>query len=383
MQNTDNINVFISGDFAPINRINDLIVMNEYDKIYNDILPVIRESDISITNLELPLIEGGTPLSKTGPNLKAPSESINALKYAGFNLVTLANNHIMDYGTEGLKSTIRICKDNDIDFVGAGESYQEAKQVKIIESKGKKIAFINVAENEWSTTYDNSPGTNPLDEAGVYYQIREAKNSADYVILIIHGGHETYELPSPNMKKLYRYFVDLGVDAVVGHHTHCFSGFEIYNSKPIFYSLGNFIFDFPNRRNNSSWNKGFAVNLILENGKIDFKMHLFYQNNERVGIQMFNLEEIEKFNIENQRKTEIIQSDQLLKSEFDKFLIKQEKAYLSLLEPTNNKYILAIMNRGWFPRIINKYQSMLLLNIIRCESHREIVINTLSKRKHQ
>ena len=87
---------------------------------------------------------------------------------------------------------------------------------------------------------------------------QEAKANADFLILIIHGGHETYELPSPRMKKLYRWFIDLGVDAVIGHHTHCYSGSEVYKNKPIVYSLGNFIFD--SKIRDASWNYGvFAV----------------------------------------------------------------------------------------------------------------------------
>jgi len=243
MKDNNTINIFISGDFAPSLRVSELIQNQEYHKIYNDMLPIIQEADISITNLELPLIDKGTPIDKTGPNLKAPINSIEALKFARFNMVTLANNHIMDYGAEGLFSTIKICKENNIDYLGAGSCLNEAKQVKYIYCKNAKIAFINVAENEWSSTFGNEPGVNPLNEISIFYQVKEAKQNADYTILIIHGGHETFEFPSPNMKERYRYFVDLGVDAVLGHHTHCFSGHEIYKGKLIIYSMGNFIFD--------------------------------------------------------------------------------------------------------------------------------------------
>jgi poly-gamma-glutamate synthesis protein (capsule biosynthesis protein) len=81
-------------------------------------------------------------------------------------------------------------------------------------------------------------------------------DNSNYTILIVHGGHETFEYPRPRMKKLYRYFIDVGVDVVIGHHTHCFSGHEIYKGKPIFYSLGNFVFD-------QNWSKKTSVGEVI------------------------------------------------------------------------------------------------------------------------
>lgn len=377
----DTINIFISGDFAPINRVKDLIQSEEYQLIYNDILPVIQRADIAITNMEVPLIEDGTAIKKTGPNLKVPVKSVEALKFAGFNLVTLANNHIMDYGWEGLKSTMEVCKKHEIDIIGAGENLTEAHNIKYIKTKGAVVAFINAAENEWSTTQGEEPGANPLNEISQYYQITEAKKNADYVILIMHGGHETYGLPSPRMKKLYRYFIDLGADAVVGHHTHCFSGHEVYNGKPIIYSLGNLIFDSQQHRNNSDWNKGCAVILKLTDNKIDFGLVPYYQCNNNVGITLFNENEKLTFLKEADKKTVIIQNDNELAAGFAKFVQNQSRMYLSFLEPIKNKYILAAMNRGILARLINSKQKRLLLNLIKAEAHRDILINLLNDKK--
>jgi hypothetical protein len=378
---SNTIKIFISGDFAPQLRVNEVIQANDYSKLYNDILPIIHDVDISITNLESPLINKGIPITKTGPNIKAPTNSINALKFAGFDIVTLANNHIMDYGAEGLFSTIDVCKKNNIDYVGVGNSFNEAKQIKYKDCRGKRIAFINVTENEWSTTHGNYPGANPLDTVSLFYQITEAKRDANYIILIIHGGHETYELPSPRMKKLYRYFIDLGVDAVIGHHTHCYSGHEVYKEKPIFYSLGNFVFDSLENRNNSIWNQGCAVTLCLTDEKIDFILNPFYQCNTQVGIHLYNENERNDFSDLNMQKTLIIQDDDLLVENFEIFLKQQKRMYSSFLEPLKNKYILAAMNRGLLPRFIQGKKKKLLLNIIRCEAHRDVVLSILSDNK--
>ena len=370
------IKIFISGDFRPIGRINKLIENQNYDLIYNDILPIIKDSDISITNLECPLIENGIPIKKTGPNLKSSIKSIDALKYAGFNMVTLANNHMMDYDIDGLNSTIKICKKNDIEYIGAGQNITEAQTIKYFSIKNKKIAFINCCENEWSTTFGDYPGCNPLNEIDIYNQIKEAKSNSDYIIVIIHGGHEMYEYPSPRMKKLYRWFIDLGVDAVIGHHTHCFSGYEIYNKKPIVYSLGNFVFDNSKMRNNI-WNYGAAAVLSISNNNLKLILHPYSQCNDKPGCTLLDDNKKEIWFKNENAKSIKIQNDKLLLDEYLSFINMKEKLYRNYLEPKSNKYIIAAKNKGILPRRINKEKALLYLNLIKTESHRDILLHIL------
>lgn len=373
----EEIKIFISGDFAPRHRASEVIRNKDFSLLFGDVLPYIKQADISITNLESPLIDEGNPIPKTGPNLKSPTDSIEALKYAGFDMVTLANNHMMDFGVEGLNSTISICKKNGIRCIGAGPNITEASKVCYIDKKGKTIAFINCCENEWSTTDGDKPGCNPLNEVNIYYQIQEAKANADYVILIIHGGHETYELPSPRMKKLYRWFIDLGVDAVIGHHTHCYSGSEIYKGKPIVYSLGNFIFDSNIR--DASWNYGAFAILSLSDDEIKVELCPFEQCNKKVGVFLLSTNDTDVWRKTNAEKTKLINDDILLSDEFDAFCKNNERQYRSYLEPNRNKYILAAKNRGLIKRTIRGGKALLYLNIIRAEAHRDILINLLSK----
>lgn len=372
----DEISIFISGDFSPRHRASEVIRNKEFTLLYGDVLPYIQKADISITNLESPLIDDGIPIPKTGPNLKSSIESVEALKYAGFDMVTLANNHMMDYGAEGLYSTILTCENNGIRCIGAGRNFIEASKICYFERKGKTIAFINCCENEWSTTVDANPGCNPLNEVNIYYQIQEAKANADFVILIIHGGHETYELPSPRMKKLYRWFIDLGVDAVIGHHTHCYSGSEVYKKKPIVYSLGNFIFD--SKIRDASWNYGVFAVLSLSADRVKIELVPFEQCNKQVGVCLLKSNEVEQWINDDIQRSNIIQNDIKLEEEFNAFCKKNERQYRSYLEPNKNKYILAAKNRGWIKRNISGNKALLYLNIIRAEAHRDILINLLS-----
>ena len=377
--NNESINIFISGDFAPRMRVNEVIEHGDYQLLYNDILPIIQVSDLAITNLESPLLDEGKPIAKTGPNLKAPIKSVEALKFAGFDMVTLANNHMMDYGKEGLFSTIQVCEKSDITHIGAGSNLEEAKKNVYFDIKESRIAFINCCENEWSTTQGDYPGCNPLNEVALFYQIQEAKANADHLILIIHGGHETYDYPSPRMKKLYRWFVDLGVNAVIGHHTHCFSGYEIYKNKPIVYSLGNFIFD--SNKRNTSWNVGAAVTLTIQREQTSMRLFPFTQCDDEVGVKLLNQTETDNWLKKEKQKSEQIQDDALLEKKFKEFASKQGNLYRSFLEPNQSSLILAAKNREMLPRKIKGAKRLLYWNIIRAEAHRDILLELLSKEK--
>ncbi len=366
--------LFISGDFCPINRLENLMSDENIEYVFGFMLNKIRISDLAITNLECPLTESTKARNKTGPNLKGSLKSSRFLKSAGFNLVTLANNHIMDYGTQGLKDTIKVLKKDKINYVGAGLSLNQAKSIFYYKKNNINVAIINFTENEWSTTTGDYSGSNPINPVQNFYLINEAKKNADKVIVITHGGHEMYDLPSPRMKKLFRFFVDVGADVVINHHTHCISGYEIYKKAPIFYSLGNFIFDNQDIRDNL-WNIGMAVNLIFDKSQIKFET-LYYQqcNNKPIITEIKDVNKIkEKINYLNS----IIQNDDELEKSFDLFINNKKNLYNSYIEPHKNKYLYALQNRGFLPSFWSKRKRNYLLNLVRCESHREILIKIL------
>lgn len=376
---SESLRILIVGDFAPINRVAAMIKRRDYCGIFNDILPIVKSADIAVANLELPLVNEGIPAKKTGPHMRAIPESIRALKYAGFNLLTLANNHIMDYGAGGLISTLELCKNNEIETLGAGMNLGEAKRTHYIDNNGIRIAFLNAAENEWGTTRGEQAGANPLDCISLSYQISEAKRNAEVVILLVHGGHEGLDLPSPEMKKVYRFFVDSGADAVIGHHTHCFSGLEVYRDKLIVYSLGNFIFDKKQSVSSDLWNIGCGVTLEVSGEGISHEVHPFRQCDERVGVRLFDQQERREFEMLVEEKTSVIKDDEELGRRFREFLEKRRVMYEGFLEPVKNRILRAAMRRGVLPRLVSGKHRRLLLNLMRCESHREALVRLLAE----
>jgi len=268
----------------------DLAITQPYDastKIDKGVIDLFADSDINIVNLEIPVTDNNSKIIKFGPNLKAYRESVMAvLKVLNVHIATLANNHLTDYAEQGVADTLAFCKEHDIMTVGGGMNLNEAAQTLYLNSPEGKIAIVNFAENEWTPATPTSAGFNPMDIIDNTRQIKEAKNNADYVIVIIHGGHEYYNLPSPRMVKQYRFYAEQGADVIVGHHTHCISGNEVYNGIPIYYSLGNFLFT--HKSTNEDWYIGTTLEIIIKDGKIGTKLYPIRQNKGDFQLSLCN-----------------------------------------------------------------------------------------------
>ena len=370
------IKVLITGDFCPINRIEKLVLESNFNAIINDFARVFQGNDLIITDLECPLTESESKRKKIGPHQKAHPVCIELLKQIGVNLVAMANNHIMDYGSGALSETLELCRLNNIAVVGVGKTPQEAADPFNFSRDGQSVAVFNMADDEFIVSPDHQFRCNPVNPVSAFYYLKKAREMHDYIIVIVHAGNEFYALPSPRTKKLYRYLVDMGADCVISHHTHAFSGYEIYKQKPIFYGLGNFIYDWPEKRN-TTWNKGYIVRLLLGNG-VNFELIPLKQGNENPGIFRLNSEETMEFNNEIKRLNKIIIDDDRLEADFQKYCETILPTYDSYIEPYFGKLISALRKRGLFPKLMSGRKRLLLLNIIRCESHRDVLLRMLS-----
>ena len=220
--------VLVAGDFYPSGKVKESLGKGDFESVFSDIKEITGKVDYSVVNLECPVTGALEPISKVGPALKCEVKALDALKYAGFDCVTLANNHINDFGPEGILETLSLLDAWAIDHVGVGKDRQEASRILFKDIGGKTLAIINCCEREFSIAGKNTPGAAELDPMTQVSQIRMARGQADYVVVIVHGGYERCEYPSPRMVRTYRTFVDVGADAVINHHQHCCSGYEVY-----------------------------------------------------------------------------------------------------------------------------------------------------------
>ncbi len=361
--------ILVAGDFCPQYRVVTLLEGRRYCAVLGDVRDIVNKADYALVNFECTITKGAEqPIEKCGPNLHCSVCGVETLKWSGFNAVTLANNHFYDYGNEGVRNTLAACEMYGIDTVGGGSNIMEASKTLYKKINGETLAIINCCEHEFSIATETRGGSNPLNPIQQYYAIQEAKQHADYVLVIVHGGHEYYQLPSPRMQETYRFFVDAGADAVVNHHQHCYSGYEVYKEKPIFYGLGNFCFDSPTHRNDN-WNKGYMV--MIEMGQsVKYELIPYQQCGENGAVRM-----LDAHSYDNKIKelNAIIDNFSELKKNANRFYESRVQVYSNVLEPLQNRYYLGMKRRGWLHSFITSQRKIRAHNYICCESHRDLL----------
>ena len=148
------IKILVTGDFCPINRVEELVLKGDYKSVFNDFSDVFVGNDLNVVDFECPLTLSDKARPKTGPHQKAHPDCIGILKEADINLAAMANNHIMDYDTSGAQDSIDLCQSNNISTVGIGKTITDASKPYTKEINGRTIAIFNIADNEFLTTTD-------------------------------------------------------------------------------------------------------------------------------------------------------------------------------------------------------------------------------------
>lgn len=366
------LNFLFCGDFAPCRRFEDIVVEKK-DKIFGDSLSVIRKADLSFVNLECPLTTYASSICKSGPSLKADPDCVHALKF--FSLIGLANNHIMDFGKDGLQSTLEACESIGVPTTGAGVNIKEAKKHHIITVGNLSVAIIAIAEHEFNQAGDNAGGSAPIDVIDNYHQIMLAKKQADIVIVTLHGGNEYFPYPRPGLRKLCQHYIDLGVETVICHHPHVPGAYEYYKGKPIFYSLGNLIFDNP--KPTKDWDLGYMVKLEINKEKkilSNAEIIPYEQSVDIGGIKLLVGEEKDRLinRIESGRMT--LENDETYIKEWQRFVEMKSSSYLlTQYSPILFRGIGFLSRKTPFEKLfINSKNKLRKLNLIRCESHHEL-----------
>lgn len=250
----------IAGDLCAAGRIGSALSTSTTSLLWSDIRLITEAADFAVVNVECPLTDRPEPIFKSGPGLWGPARSALGIRSAGFTAASLANNHILDAGPAGLLQTLQTCHDAGLMCVGAGATHALATRPLTATIGDMRLSVLAFAENEFSTTSGPHPGAWPLDLVDNAMQIAQARHSSDFVLVLLHGGAEHYPLPSPRMQKRCRFFVEMGADAVICHHTHVVSGYEFYKDRPIVYGIGNLLFDCPDEETDG-WLTGCIVRI--------------------------------------------------------------------------------------------------------------------------
>lgn len=362
--------ILVGGDFSPCYRLDTLIRERLFEDIFKGVIDVFRGNDFNIINFETTVAKPEfKSIDKIGARLKTTPEACEALKYLGVDIVTLANNHAFDYGLPGLQLTLEHLEKQGIKSVGVGLTLEEAREPLYVKKRNETLAIVNCCEHEYGIATRNQAGTNPLDLISQYKAITEAKKKADYVLVIVHGGSEQYQLPSPRMQDTYRYFIEVGADAVVNHHQHCYSGMEVYCGKPIYYGLGNFAFDALLRPWPNGWCEGMLVQLEFTPEGVKHKTFSYEQFRDTPSVDL--LKDRSAFDEKFKSLCDVIVNRDMLEEEAEKYFKQSERYLLTKFQPWPGRYLKGAFYRGWLPSLVSQQDLAWIQNIVLCQSHRD------------
>ncbi|HEY9645264.1 MAG TPA: CapA family protein [Chroococcidiopsis sp.] len=225
---------------------------------------LLREADIAFVNLENPLSDHA-PLSRylITSTFRASSRLATGLKWAGIDVVSTANNHALDVGTQGLLDTIHALSQSGIAAVGTGANLEAARHPFVTTKNGIRLAFLayTMLENSGAIGFasPNRAGVAPLNFSLIQDDIQQIRRQVDYVILSFHWGVTGSQTPSSTLRQIAHQCIDSGADMIIGGHPHIPQGVEVYRGKVIFYSLGNLIFSY----SRNSWGDNYLARLTL------------------------------------------------------------------------------------------------------------------------
>ena len=343
--------ILIGADVVPHKGDNEeYFIKGNAEKILGKELKYIVDSaDLRIYNLEVPLTDIEKPIKKAGPNLIAKPETVAGYKAIGADILTIANNHVMDQDTDGFINTLKVLDKAGIKYIGGGLTKEQACAPYIANADGKKVVFYAVCENEFSRIEDYGVGTNGFDPLYTPDEIYDLKKDADYVVVLYHGGKEEYRYPSPMLRKRCRKMVEKGADLIVCTHTHCVGCEEDYLDGKIVYGIGNFIFL---KYNRGCWANGMLVSLDIskDGAKVD------YVPVERVGETSIKLSDDKSILGDFYARSEEIKKDGFVEQNF----LEYARSY--------DWY-----KKFYTPQFETDFGVTHLVNYYECEPHVEII----------
>lgn len=371
----------VCGDIYPDKTNQENLMSGKYEDVFCDVLTLLKNSDLVIGNLEAPVAGDGEKIQKCGPHFCIDEESLNGLFASNIKYLSLANNHIMDYGREGIEHTVKTLRKYKIGTVGVGKDIRKAFKPLIIEKNGYRIAVFAAAEDEGQVALSDSWGTANIDIEKIRKEISNIRKTNDFIMIFLHGGREFYRYPTPRMCEQSRLMIDLGADCVIWSHSHCSSGVEYYKSGFIAYELGNFLLNYKINYKHFFW--GHIIQINLKKNKVIYEIIPYKQfcNGKRIALLssmdlVLYLKEIDQI-------SEIVCSSKKLNKEFESLCLKCSRNYMADLlgysrlykkiypESPKSDSVLYDEN-GINLEDLNKLKSML-----RSETHRELLLKII------
>lgn len=240
--------VSLAGDVAFVNSVARYSEAEGYDYAWRDVGEIFQKDDFTLLNLETSVTESDEKWPDKEFNFRSKPKHAAEMQRQSVEGVSLANNHTLDFGRKGFADTLYYLKKYGIRYTGGGKDLSEALQPILFEKNGSKVGILSfsrvVPSGKWYAGKDRSGIVGAYDSQldQVVAAVKEWEPKVDVLMVALHWGKMYTETPGKSEERAARRLIDAGADVIVGHHPHVLQGIEIYKNRPIFYSLGNFIF---------------------------------------------------------------------------------------------------------------------------------------------
>ena len=373
------MNIIIGADLVPTQSNFSLFESGKGTELAGqELYTVLERSSFRIFNLETPLTDRLDPIAKEGPNLSAPTAAAHGYGALHVDLLTMANNHIMDQGASGLMSTVKALDDEGIAHVGTGSDLAEAACPFVFEFENHKIGVYACAEHEFSLARSDGPGANPFDPMYSLDHVEKLKSETDFVIVLYHGGKEHFRYPSPDLQKTCRRLVEKGADLVVCQHSHCIGCEEKYQGATIIYGQGNFIFD---DSDDECWQTSLLVQIDP-----DFSISYLPLVKAKNGVRLADQDKGNEIMAAFRKRSEEIKTPGFVEERYAQFAESFLGFYLgalsgkrSILFRILNKLTKGALLKRYFRFTYGAKNQIRIANYIDCEAHRELLSKALEK----
>ena len=371
----ESVRINIAGDFC-VKHLGNLSFGKALKQLLDD-------SDINVINLEGPILsDTPQPISKSGPCIYQDPKVPSFLERNGFNAIATANNHIMDYGKDSLLNTKKTF--SKAKLFGSG-NFTEAYRIEVFQIKNKRVGLLSLTQYEFGVLGYEDYNQDVIGAAWLCHPfvdelIINSKQQCDFLIVIPHAGLENYELPLPEIRSIYRHFINMGADAVIGGHPHIPQCNETFKGKPIVYSIGNFCFDSFNEEN-LFWNVGMIVSIVLQGNNAETIIRYVKFDKTKHEVNLSNDTGIESFifNTNNIFCDNCKYIANINKKCLDLKCYYADLFELSGLYDINDKSIIRILYHHLKILLTNHRTSSTplsqthFINNLRCETHRWII----------
>jgi len=372
--------IVIGADICPIEGNSPYFKAGDAQALFNDLLPEFAAADLTIANLECPLIREPSPIYKTGPVFSEDCDCINGIREAGIDVLNLANNHILDHGAKGLENTLRVCAEAGISTVGAGENLAAARRMLVRELGTIRVGILAMAEHEFSIATRNSGGANSLDLMDFVRNVKDHQDEFDYLIVLLHGGDE-FLVPSPRIKDTCHFLIEMGANTVIVQHPHCLGGIEHYRGGNIVYGQGALVMDERIYRTSRGFHEGFLVKLQLADlGGSDMEIIPFTQSDPVPGARRMTGEKKRLFLQVIEERSLAIKDDTYVEREWLTFCEAHKQDYLSTVLG-HGRILRRLFRFSWLTRLFYGRRELLgIRNAVCCETHREALETIFNRR---